>query len=52
METGTTNSSINRRIQEVEERILGAEDTVEGIDTSVTENIKSSKSLIQNIQEI
>ena len=48
----TTNSSMNTRIQEMEERITSAEDTIEEIDSSVKENIKSNKSLTQNIQEI
>ena len=48
----TTNASINSRIQEMEERTLSAEDTVEEIDSSVKENIKSNKSLTQNIQKI
>ena len=40
------------RIQEVEERIPGAEDTLENIDTTVKENEKCKKVLTQNIQEI
>ena len=48
---GTTEASITNRIQEMEERISGVEDTVEEIDLSVKENIKSNKFLIQNIQE-
>ena len=43
---------MNSRIQEVEERISSAEDTIEEIDSSVEENIKSNKSLTQNIQKI
>jgi hypothetical protein len=39
-------------IQEVEERISGAEDTIENINTTVKENAKCKKVLIQNIQEI
>ena len=31
--TGTTDISITNRIQETEERISGAEDTIENIDT-------------------
>ena len=42
---------MSSRIQEIEERIC-AEDTIEEIDLSVKENIKSNKSLTQNIQEI
>jgi uncharacterized coiled-coil protein SlyX len=40
------------RIQEIEERISGAEDTIENIDTTVKENTKCKKLLTQNIQEI
>ena len=50
--SGTTNASINSRIQEIEERISSTEDTIEEIDSSVKENIKSNESLTQNIQEI
>ena len=45
-------TSITNRIQEIEERISGAEDTRENIDTTVKENTKSKKLLTQNIQEI
>jgi uncharacterized coiled-coil protein SlyX len=44
--------SITNRIQEIEERIPGAEDTIENIDTIVKENAKCKKLLTQNIQEI
>ena len=43
---------MNSRIQEMEERISRTEATIEKIDSSVNENIKSNKSLIQNIQEL
>ena len=49
---GTTDVSITNRIQEMEERISGAEDTLAEIDSSTKENLKSNKSLTQNIQEI
>ena len=39
------------RIQEIEERISGTEDTIENIDTTVKENAKCKKLLTQNIQE-
>jgi hypothetical protein len=39
-------------IQEIEERISGAEDTIENIDTTVKENGKWKKLLTQNIQDI
>jgi hypothetical protein len=46
------NASITNRVQEVEERISGAEVTIENIDTKVKENSKDKKLLPQNIQEI
>jgi uncharacterized coiled-coil protein SlyX len=36
-------ASITNRIHEIEERISGAEDTIENIDTTVKENAKSKK---------
>jgi uncharacterized coiled-coil protein SlyX len=39
----TTNTSISNRIQEMEERISGVENTLEEIDISVKENVKSKK---------
>jgi hypothetical protein len=50
--SGVIIASITNRIQEVEERISGAEGTIEIIDTTVKENAKSKKLLTQNIQEI
>ena len=47
--SGVIDASITNRI---EERIAGAEDTIENIDTTVKENAKSKKLLTQNIQEI
>jgi chromosome segregation ATPase len=49
---GVTNASITNRIQEIEERISGAEGTRENIDTKIKENAKCKKLLTQNIQEI
>jgi uncharacterized coiled-coil protein SlyX len=43
---------ITNRIKEIEESLSGAEDTIENIDTTVTENTKCKKLLTQNIQEI
>jgi hypothetical protein len=37
---------------EMEERILGAEDSIENINTTIKENAKCKKILTQNIQEI
>jgi uncharacterized coiled-coil protein SlyX len=45
-------ANITNRIQEIEERILGAEDTIQNIDTTVKENAKCKNLLTQNIQEI
>jgi hypothetical protein len=36
----------------MEERISGAEDTIENIDTIIKENVKCKKILTQDIQEI
>jgi hypothetical protein len=50
--SGTIDASINNRIQEMEERISGAEDSIENICTTIKENTKCKKILTQNIQEI
>jgi chromosome segregation ATPase len=50
--SGVIAASITNRIQEIKERISGAEDTIENIDTTVKENEKCKKILSQNIQEI
>ena len=44
-QSGTTNTSMNSRIQKMEERISSTEDTIEEIDSAAKENIKSNKSL-------
>ena len=45
-------SIITNRIQEIEERISGAEDTIENIDTTTKKkNVKCKKILTQNTQE-
>jgi cell division protein FtsL len=49
---GTIDVSINSRIQEMEERISGAEDSIENMDTTIKENVKCKKILAQNVQEI
>jgi len=49
---GVIDVSITNRIQEIEERISGAEYNIENIDTTTKENIKCKNILIQNIQEI
>ena len=50
--SGVIDASITNRIQKMEEKISGAEDTIENIDTTVKENAKCKKLLTQNIQEI
>jgi predicted nucleic acid-binding Zn-ribbon protein len=43
--SGVIDGSITNRIQEIEERISGAEDTIQNIDTTVKENVKCKKLL-------
>jgi predicted nucleic acid-binding Zn-ribbon protein len=50
--SGAIDARITNRIQEIEERISGAEDTIENIDTAVKESAKIKNLLTQNIQEI
>jgi predicted nucleic acid-binding Zn-ribbon protein len=50
--SGVIDTSITDRTQEIEKRILGAEDTKENIDTTVKEYAKCKKILTQNIQKI
>ncbi|KAL6081948.1 hypothetical protein STEG23_002202 [Scotinomys teguina] len=50
--TGTTDTSITNRMQEMEQRISDVEDTIEKIDSSVKENTKAQKVMTQNVQEI
>jgi uncharacterized coiled-coil protein SlyX len=50
--SGTIDMSISNRIQEMEERISGAEDSIENMDTTIKENAKCKKILIQNLQDI
>jgi hypothetical protein len=40
--SGTIDASISSRIQEMKERISGAEDSIENMDTSIKENAKRS----------
>ena len=49
---GEIDASISNRIQEIEQRISGTEDTIENIDTTVKENAKCKNLLTLNIQEI
>ena len=50
--SGAKDASITNRIQETEERISGAEDSIENMETTIKENEKCKKILTQNIQEI
>jgi len=50
--SGVIDASTTNRIQEIEERISGAEDTIENINTTVKDDVKHEKLLTQNIQEI
>ena len=50
--SGTIDASIRNRIQKMEERISGAEDSIENICTTIKENAECKKILTQNIQEI
>jgi hypothetical protein len=49
---GTIDSRISNRIQEIEERISGTEDSIENMDTTIKENAKCKKIRTQNIHEI
>jgi predicted nucleic acid-binding Zn-ribbon protein len=50
--SGTIDVNISNRIQDMEGRISGAEDSIESISTTIKENAKCKKILTQNIQEI
>jgi chromosome segregation ATPase len=50
--SGTIDVNISNRIQEMKERISGAEDSIENISTTIKENAKCKKILTQNIHEI
>jgi ribosomal protein L29 len=51
-DSGNIDVSIKNRIQEMEEKISGAEDSIENIGTTIKENAKCKKILTQNTQEI
>jgi uncharacterized coiled-coil protein SlyX len=51
-QSGVIDASITNRIQEIEEKTSGAEDSIENINTTVKENAKCKKLLSQNIQEV
>ena len=48
---GTIDVSISNRIQEMEERISGAKDSIGNMDTTIKENAKCKKILTQNIRK-
>jgi hypothetical protein len=48
---GTADTNITDRIQEVEDIILGIEDTIEQSNISIKENTKYKRFLTQSIQE-
>jgi hypothetical protein len=50
--SGIIDASISNRIQEMKERISGAEDSIENLGTTIKESAKYKKILTQNIQEI
>jgi DNA repair exonuclease SbcCD ATPase subunit len=50
--SGSIDASISNRIQKREERISGAEDSIQNIGTTIKENAKCKKILTQNIQKI
>jgi len=50
--SGIIDTSVTNRIQEIKERIVGAGNTVENIDTTVKGNVKRKMLLTQKIQEI
>jgi hypothetical protein len=51
--SGSIDVSISTRIQEMEERISGAEYSIKNMDTTINENAKCKKKMLtQNIQEI
>ena len=50
--SGVIYASITNRIQEMEKRISGAEDTIENMKTTIKENVKCKKILTQYNQEI
>jgi cell division protein FtsL len=45
--SGTIDASISNKIEEMEERISGAEDSIENISTTIKENTKGKKILMK-----
>ena len=50
--SGFIDASITHKIQEIRERISGAEDTIQNIDKTIKDNVKHKRLLAKNIQEI
>ena len=50
--SGTIDANISNKIQEMEERISGAEDSIGNMDTTIKENANCKNILTQNIQKI
>jgi outer membrane protein assembly factor BamD (BamD/ComL family) len=50
--SGTIDTSISNRLQEMKQRISAAEDSIGNIYTTIKENAKCKKTLTQNIQEV
>jgi chromosome segregation ATPase len=50
--SGNIDASMNNRIEEMEERISGAEDSIGNMGTTIKENAKCKKILTQNSREI
>lgn len=48
--TGTSEASFPNRIQEMEERLSGFEDTIKEMDTPVKESVKSKKKNPRNMR--
>lgn len=49
--SGVTNASVTKRIQEIEERNSGVEDSIEIINTTVKDNVKRKKLLVQTYRK-
>jgi len=49
---GAVDTSLTNRMQEIEERNSGAEDSIKIIETTVKDNVKWERLLAQNIQQI
>jgi chromosome segregation ATPase len=50
--SGTIDASISNRLREMEERISGAENSIENTGTTIKHNAQCKKIITQNIQEI